>query len=45
MRPSRPHGETVITAFQDASDYTAFELAITRDYDPQVRLSANSVFG
>jgi hypothetical protein len=33
--PSRPHGETVITAFQDASDYTAFELAITRDYDPQ----------
>jgi hypothetical protein len=33
--PSPPHGETVITAFEDGSHYTAFELAITRDYDPQ----------
>lgn len=35
--------ETVITAFEDASDYAAFELAITRDYDPQTTVERELV--
>ncbi|MET4279195.1 MULTISPECIES: hypothetical protein [unclassified Bradyrhizobium] len=35
--------ETVITAFEDASDYAAFELAITRDYDPQTAVERELV--
>jgi hypothetical protein len=34
---------TVVTAFEDASDYAAFELAITRDYDPQTAVERELV--